>query len=93
MQKFPIDEGYILKLPRRPKKNTAANFRRHHSSPARSGTRVLGRVNPDFAGFVWDLTDSEIKSAAASVSKHIEIIYQAELLRSSGFGTGNSEDE
>ena len=57
----------------------------------RSGTIVLGRVNTDFAGFLWGLSDYEVKSAAESISKHIEMNYQLELLRSSGFGQ-NQDD-
>lgn len=57
-----------------------------HSQRPQGFTQVLGRVNPNFAAFVWGLTDEEIASAANSISKHIEISYQMELLRSSGFG-------
>lgn len=52
----------------------------------RSGTRVVGRVNTDFAGFVWGLSDDDIISAAHSIAKHIEVTYQVQLMRSSGFG-------
>lgn len=61
-------------------------------SSARIGTSVIGRVNADFAGFVWDFSESDIKSAADSIAKHIEVMYQVELLRSSGFGQ-NEWDE
>jgi hypothetical protein len=57
------------------------------TSPSRqrsNGTHVLGRVNSDFAGFVWGMSEADVKLAANSISKHIEVRYQLELLAQSG---------
>jgi hypothetical protein len=67
------------------KKQKKKNPAQHSQSP-RGGTTIVGRVNPDFAVFLWGMSDSEVKLAADSISKGIEVTYQMQLIRSSGFG-------
>lgn len=63
-----------------------------HSSPRpRSGTQVVGRVNPDLVVTVSDLSDSELRGVADSLAKAIEVTYQMELIRRSGFGQPSDE--
>lgn len=68
---------------RRLKQITSPSYQR---SP---GTLVLGRVNPDFAGFVWGMSEADVRFAAESISKHIEVRYQLELMSQSGFQIEN----
>jgi hypothetical protein len=69
------------------KKKAAPRPKKSHSPPRpRSGTKVLGRVNPDLVVIVPDLNASELRGVADSLSKAIEVTYQMELIRRSGFG-------
>jgi hypothetical protein len=43
-------------------------------------------VNPDLVVIVPDLNASELRGVADSLSKAIEVTYQMELIRRSGFG-------
>lgn len=55
------------------------------------GTTIVGRVNSDLTVFIWDLSEADVKVVAESLSKSIEVTYQMELIKRSGFGQESSE--